>query len=232
VADSKDVSLPAAVIAIVSASLAIVALATLHVVSPEFSPAWRMISEYGNGHYEWILSLMFAFWGLSALALAYAIRSQARGAVGRTGLALLVVAGVGDIGGGVFDINHDPGHSIAGALGIVGLPAAAVLVSIALGRNEQWAAAKRLVVLTAHLTWVSLVLLGITFVLMVVTFMQVQGSLPTEVPRSIPAGVVALVGWTNRLLMLAYSAWVIVVAWQAIKIRSQKTVAARRTLAV
>lgn len=231
-ADSRDVSLPAAVIAIVSASLAIVALATLHVVSPEFSPAWRMISEYGNGHYEWILSLMFAFWGLSTLALAFAIRSQARGAVGRTGLALLVVAGVADIGGGVFDINHDPGHSIAGALGIVGLPAAAVLVSIALGRNARWAAAKRLVLWTAHLTWISVVLLGITFVAMVVTFMQVQGSLPAQVPKSIPAGVVALVGWTNRLLMLAYSAWVIVVAWQAIKIGSQETTVAGRTLAV
>lgn len=231
-ADSKDVSLPAAAIAIVSASLAIVALATLHVASPEFSPAWRMISEYGNGHYEWILTLMFVFWGLSALALAFAIRSQARGTVGRIGLALLVVAGIADIGGGVFDINHDPGHSIAGALGIVGFPAAAVLISIALGRNEQWMAARRLVLWMAHLTWISLVLLGVTFVVMVVTFVQVQGSLPTEVPRSVPTGVVALVGWTNRLLMLAYSAWVIVVAWQAIKLRSQKTAVTGRTLAV
>ena len=66
-ANSSVDSLPAAVLAIVAAGLAVALLATLHVLSPEFSPAWRMISEYGNGHYEWVLSLMFVAWGVSAL---------------------------------------------------------------------------------------------------------------------------------------------------------------------
>lgn len=220
-AGSRGVSVPAAVIAAVSAGLAVASLASLHVLSPEFSPAWRMISEYGNGHYEWVLSLMFVFWGLSALALAFAIRSQATGTLGRLGLALLVIAGIGDVGGGMFDINHDPGHSIAGALGIIGLPAAAILISIALGRDERWASAKKLLLRTAHFTWVSTVLLGMTFVLMVVTFMQFQGGLPTQVPQSMPRGVIAFVGWANRLMVLAYCAWVITVAWQGIRLQSK-----------
>lgn len=231
-AGSKDLARPAAEIAIVGASLAVASLASLHILSPEFSPAWRMISEYGNGHYEWDLSFMFVFWGLSALALAVAIRSQVTGAPGRVGLALLVVAGIGDVGGGVFDINHDPGHSIAGALGIIGLPAAAILISIALGRNERWSAAKSLVLWTAHFTWASAVLLCLTFVLMVVTFMQVEGSLPTQVPQSVPPGVIALVGWANRLLMLAYCAWVITVAWQVIRLQSNKRGVTEHTIAV
>ena len=219
--DRSRTSVAGVVVAIALSVLALTCLAALHVVSPEFSPAWRMVSEYGNGSNEWVLTLMFVSWGLSALALAFAIRSEARGTLGRVGLGLLVVAGLGDIGGGLFDINHDPGHSIAGALGIVGLPAAAVMISIALGRNQRWAAAKRLLLWTAHLTWISVVLLGLTFVVMVVTFVQVQGSLPNEVPKSVPPGVVALVGWTNRLLVLTYCAWVIAVAWQAIKIRAE-----------
>lgn len=209
------------VMAIALTLVALACLAALHALSPEFSPAWRMVSEYGNGGYEWVLSLMFASWGLGTLALAFTLRSDARGKLGRIGLGLLVVVGLAEIGGGVFDINHDPGHSIAGALGIIGLPAAAVLISVALGRNQRWAAGRRVVLWTAHLTWISAVLLGLSFILMVVTFMQAQGALPTEVPTSIPPGVVALVGWTNRLLVLAYCAWVIAVAWQAVRIRSE-----------
>ena len=227
----SDRSVAAAVIAIVGAVVAIAALASLHVLSPEFSPAWRMVSEYGNGHYEWVLSLMFVCWGLSALALAFAIRSDAKGRAGSIGLVLLVVAGLADIGGGVFDINHDPGHSIAGALGIIGLPVAAVMISVALGRNVRWAPARKLMLWTAHFTWISLVLLALSFVLMVATFLQVQGSLPTQVPQSVPAGVVAVVGWTNRLLVLAYCAWVVVVAWQAIKLRPSSELIGGQTAA-
>lgn len=216
---SGDVSKPAAALAIACSILAVALLATLHVLSPEFSPAWRMISEYGNGHYEWVLSLMFIAWGVSALALAYAIRSQSTGTVGRLGLGFLVASGIGDIGGGVFDINHDPGHSLAGVLGIIGLPVAAMLISVALSRKQQWATAKRLLLLAAHSTWVTTVLLGVTFVVMVVTFLHAQGSLPTQVPKSIPPGVIALVGWTNRLLMLSYCSWVVTVAWQGIRLR-------------
>src|SRR5262249_61426679 len=125
-----------------------------------------------------------------------------------------------------FDINHDPGHSIAGALGIVGLAVAAILVSVALGRTEQWSAAKRILLGTAHSTWMSTVLLGVTFVVMVVSFMQVQGSLPTHVPQSVPPGVIALVGWANRLLMLTYCAWVVTVASTGIRLKSEKVAAA------
>jgi hypothetical membrane protein len=195
-------------------------LASLHVLSPEFSPAWRMVSEYGNGNYEWVLSLMFLCWGLSSLALAYAVRSQASTRLGKFGLAFLVIAGAGEVMGGVFDINHDPGHSIAGALGIIGLPIAAVSISVSFGRTELWSSARSILLWTANLTWASVVLLAVTFVVMIATFMNAQGGLPTQVPQAIPPGVVALVGWANRLLVVSYSTWVIAVAWQAIRLSS------------
>jgi hypothetical membrane protein len=212
------ISRPAAFSAIAAACAALLLLASLHVLSPEFSPAWRMVSEYGNGTYEWVLSLMFLSWGLSSFALAYAIRSQASTRLGNFGLVFLVIAGVGEVMGGVFDINHDPGHSIAGALGIIGLPIAAVSTSVSLGRTELWSSARSALLWTANLTWASVVLLALTFVVMIATFMHVQGGLPTQVPQAIPPGVVALVGWANRLLVVSYCAWVIAVAWQAIRL--------------
>lgn len=120
---------------------------------------------------------MFIVWGLSMLSLTYALGSTAP----RAGLLALCVAGIGAIGGGVFDVNHDPGHSIAGFLGILGVPMAAIL----LRSGPRW---------VTHLPWITLVLFGLSFAVMVVSFQAVLGSLPTQVPRSVPHGVLAWVG--------------------------------------
>jgi uncharacterized protein DUF998 len=167
-----NTSVTSARVAIASAAAALLALASLHVLSPEFDPSWRMVSEYANGHHGWLLSLMFIAWGLSSWALAVAISSEARTMPVKIGLVCLTLAGIGQAMAAVFDINHDTLHSLAGALGIVGLPIAAMLISVKLGRTEPWSAARRPLLLTANLTWVSVVVLAATFVLLIVTFSQ------------------------------------------------------------
>lgn len=42
---------PAALLAIALTVIALLLLASLHVLSPEFAPSWRMISEYALGRY-------------------------------------------------------------------------------------------------------------------------------------------------------------------------------------
>jgi hypothetical protein len=81
---------------------------------------------------------------------------------GKIGLALLTVAGIGEAMAVVFDINHDLLHSLAGALGMMGLPIAAMLISIRLSRTQPWSVARKPLLWTANLTWVSLVLLAAT----------------------------------------------------------------------
>jgi hypothetical protein len=61
-----EISLSAAYLAITTAVLALLFLASLHILSPEFAPSWRMVSEYAYGHFGWVLSLMFLAWGISA----------------------------------------------------------------------------------------------------------------------------------------------------------------------
>jgi len=57
-------------------------------------------------------------------------------------------------------------------------------------------------------------------VLIIATFSQVTGGrLPTHAPKVLPPGVIGLVGWANRRLVVLYCVWVIAVAWQAIKLR-------------
>lgn len=218
------ISVPAAYISIASAVGALGLLLSLHVLSPEYSPAWRMVSEYANGRYAWVLSLMFAAYGLATLALAWAIRSEASTRGGRVGLAFLVASGVGQAAAAVFNLNLATLHDLAGAFGIICLPIGAVLISQSLVNRPGWSAARRSLLWTAHLTWITVVLFVASFPLMMATFVQVVGSLPSTAPSELPAGVIALVGWTDRLLVLAAWGWVSVAAYHAIVVsRSERS---------
>jgi hypothetical protein len=142
-ADPSKINMPAAWLAVMLAASTILLLASLHVLSPEFDPSWRVVSEYALGRYSWVLSLMFLSWGISSWALAAAIWSQVRTKSGVAGLWFLIIAGLGEAMASAFDIAHPLGHGIAGLLGVIGFPIAALLLSVALGRNENWHAARR-----------------------------------------------------------------------------------------
>lgn len=83
---------PAAWLAILATGAAILLLAALHVLSPEFSPSWRVISEYAFGHYSSVLSLMFLSSGIGTWALAVAIWPQVHTTGGRVGLWFLIIS--------------------------------------------------------------------------------------------------------------------------------------------
>ena len=217
-------SIVASVLAIGSAALAVMLLASLHVLSPEYSPAWRMISEYANGHYPWVLSLMFIAYGLGILSLAYAIRKQTSTRASKAGLVLLAVSGLAAASAAQFDLNQVVLHELAGILGILCLPIAAMLITPTLVKEQPWSNVRMLLLWVANLTWISVVLWMASFVLMVATFLHVLGALPTSVPKEVPPGAIALVGWTNRLLVLSAWAWVAAVAWVAIQAELPRTV--------
>ena len=50
------VSVAAARLSIAAAGACLLLLASLHVLSPEFDPSFRVVSEYANGQYGWVLS--------------------------------------------------------------------------------------------------------------------------------------------------------------------------------
>jgi len=114
--DSSRIAAPAAWLAIIMTLATVLLLASLHVLSPEFAPSWRMVSEYAFGHHGWVLALMFLCCGVSSWALAVAIWPKVKSKTGKVGLWLLVVAGIGEAMASVFDVTHDTGHGIAGLL--------------------------------------------------------------------------------------------------------------------
>lgn len=210
-------------LSIVASGISLILLAALHILSPELNPAWRMVSEYANGNYDWVLSLFFAFWAISAWALAYAIWSEPKTKMGRIGLYFLIAAGIGEAMAAVFDINHSL-HSLASLIGIPSLAIAAMLISKSLIKEEAWVSVKKNLLLSANLTWISILLMAISFVILIVTFTQSGAEMPTDSTpvTSLPAGVIGLVGWANRFLVIVYNIWVVTVARQAIQLRMQK----------
>ncbi len=220
--DTSKISVPAARLAIGAAVAVILLLASLHALSPEFDPSWRVISEYALGQYGWVLSLMFVAGALNAWALAYTIWSQPKTKAGKIGLGFLIAAGVGPAMASVFDIPH-PLHNLAGLIGVLSLPVAAMLISVSLGRTQPWSASKKVLLWTANLTWISIVLFVATMVMLIATYTRAGGDMTAGAIKTLPPGVIAVNGWANRFLLVTSSAWMITVAWQALKMKSQQS---------
>ena len=192
----------AAQVSLATSMAALLCLVALHVLSPEFDPSWRVVSEYALGRHGWALSSMFIMWAVSSWALAYAVRPQMKTIGGRAGLVLLVVAGVGEALAAVFDLRRPALHGLAGALGMPSLPVAALLISLTLARRPQWSATKDLLLWMAILTWMS--------------FLSVCVAMLTLTRRI--GGLRLPIGWPNRLLVAIYLAWAIAAAWPAMQV--------------
>jgi hypothetical membrane protein len=197
------ISRGAAIVAITAGAAQMACLAALHVLSPEFDPAWRVISEYAHGRYSWVLSMMFIFSGICVLALSYAIRAYCRSGSARAGLIFLILSGVGSVGAAFFDIDH-PLHEVCGLLGVLGLPIAAMILSTRLARTTPWSSAREPLLWSAHLTWMTLALFIISMILLIVTYTRTGAPLQAQIPigAPLPEGVVGVNGWLNRLLVV------------------------------
>jgi hypothetical protein len=213
--DTSRISVHAARLAIAAGGAVLLLLGSLHILSPEFEPSWRAVSEYATGQYGWVLSLMFVAWAISSWTLAFAIRSQLTTRAGKIGLGMLVLAGAGEALAAVFDITQ-PLHGLAALFGVLGLPVAAMLISLALGRVPAWSPAKTALLWTANLTWLSVVALIAALVVMMNGYTQAGNQMTPD--------VIAVVGYVNRLLIVLYCAWAMTVAGFALALGTIGTI--------
>ena len=203
-------SLYAARAAIVAAVVSLITLAALHVLKPELHPSRAMISQYALGPYGRVMALCFAAFGVASGSLAVAMVPYVRSLGGRIGMALLLTAAVGLVMAARFPM--DPAstppaqmshsgrmHGVAFLLGVPSMVLAVLVLSFALG--DQVAYAGWLLMTIAAVIWLSLIIM--------IAIMLMVG--PGKPPDS--NGPERFVGVPNRSLMVAYAAWLIVVAW-------------------
>jgi hypothetical protein len=213
----------AAKLSVITAWMAIAALLALHFASPEFSPAWRMVSEYANGKFEWLLVIFFISWGLSTWFAAWFLWFYTTSVPAKAGVVLLVVSGAGEIMAAFFNVNH-PMHGNAGTLGIPTFIIAALLISYHLKKKEEWKENKATLLWAAHATWISLLLIVVTMIVMIAGFKNAGFAIGPgqKPPLALPNGVTGLVGYANRILIIAYLFWLLFVANNYLKIFKTK----------
>jgi hypothetical protein len=195
------------------ASLSLLSLVFLHFLSPEFKPSWRMISEYAMGRHKWLVTSFFLCWGLSSIFLSLLLWNKVNTVWGTIGVILLFISSIGEIMGGLFDVNHKH-HGLAFLLGVPTLPAAAMLIGYDLIRTPGLEGQASSIVLSSHATWISLVLMGASMAIMFAGFKKAGILVGPNVqpPKTVPPGVIALAGYANRLLVICDVGWLIIIA--------------------
>ncbi len=221
-ATTPERALPFAMAAQLAATAALLALVLLHVLSPELDPSWHMISEYAYGRGGPVLTLLFLCWAASCWCAAVSLVPLLKGGWAKVALVLLGVSGVGALMGAIFDVRHDL-HGAAFALGVPTLPIAALVVSARLSRRAP--EARALLLVSAHATWISLALQVGTMALFISGLVRAGAFHPEtkEMLTSLPEGVPAVVGYANRLLVIAYLAWLLVVGGTARRLLAAET---------
>jgi hypothetical protein len=187
----------------------------LHVAKPDFAPSWRFISEYSIGEHGWLMMLAFFVWAVSCFALAAAVWPHVHALHGRIGIGLLVLVGLSLIGAGLFTadpITAKPDeltregnlHGVSAMVGIPGFPLAAVLIARSLHLNPAWRAVRRSVVVAALATFGTVVAMSMY--------------IPITLAKTGGFGPDTPVGWLNRLVVLSFLTWQIVVALGALRV--------------
>lgn len=191
--------------------LSLCCLIVLHIASPEFEPKWRMVSEYALGRHTWLLTTFFYLWGTSSVLLVIDLMPTLTSILSYVGALMLLLSGVGAILGGMFDVQH-PRHGLAFGLGVPTLPVAAVILTYSTFDDAGQPPA--LLILIAHGTWISLILMAAAMMTMFAGFKKagVEWGKDAPPPDHLPDGVIALGGYANRLLVVSYIAWVVIMA--------------------
>jgi hypothetical protein len=200
-------------VAITGAIVFLVILGLLHILRTDLQLTWHVISEYANGPHGWLMALAFASLAVSCASTVLALWPYAEGWGGRIGLVLVTLAAIGLSMAALFpaDVVQDPMppmswtgtmHAVASMLGNPTLMIGMVILAFVLPSLAPWQGSGAALMVFAVLSW-------LCFVAMMV-------GLFVFLPQG-TGGLAALVGLGNRLLVVAYTAWLIIANWPLLR---------------
>jgi hypothetical protein len=200
--------------AIAAATLAVIALAVVHLLKRELHPGRTMISRYALGRWGWVMALCFASFAVASASLFLALVSFVPSPIGRIGLAFLAIASVGLAMAAAFPMDPvstqaaamsftGKMHGLAFMVGAPGMLLAVLLISLALvgQASHGWLP----ILPMAALVW-------LTFGTMTAVMLMVGPGKPPD-----PNGPERFIGLPNRLFMVTYACWLIVTAWPMVR---------------
>lgn len=199
----------AATVAVVTAGGFLALLGLMHVLKPELSPTWRVVSEYEIGRHGWLMSAAFILLAVACLATARAIApitADRAGRIGRGalcmtagGLVLAAFATADPVTATTDQLTtHGNLHGLGALIGIPAFVVAAVALSASVGRRH-WPTGLRAATAAVG---AAVVVYGVSMAVMF------DGAPSTPDVR---------LGIQNRVLVVAYAAWLIVAARVAVR---------------
>lgn len=198
---------------IVLGVLSILCLLFLHILSKEFKPNFRMVSEYALGKHKWLLTIFFLSWGLCSISSGFMLWTVVTSGWAKFGVVLLFVTGFGAVMGGLFDVQHKL-HGLSFCIGVPFLPIGALLISYHLVKQAEWQNHSTSLLISSHSVWISSLFMGVSMFLLFST-MKATGLVygPDSPPLAeLPKGVIGINGWANRLLVLCYITYPVLTA--------------------
>ncbi len=191
-------------ITLIAAGAFIIILVLLHFLKPELDPSWRMISEYEIGRFGWLMRIAFVCLSAAVFSLVAVLGQHASLAAE----ILLGIAALGPLGAAIFETDPITTsqetkttashiHDFFGVLFILGFPIA-VTVTGGQAKDPLFSAIK------SWLPWLSvMVWVGFTvFIGAIVFYARSRGK----------SGEQVKIGWPNRIMMLTYLAWLVIIA--------------------
>lgn len=200
----------------VFAAAFLVILAIVHVVERELTIG-HLISEYELGRHGWLMSLAFVTLGMSSVTFSLAIRHEVATRAGRIAAGWLRAIALAYVGGAVFLPDSAAGfttptsvtpsvagylHGACGIIVIVGSPLAFTLLGRSVARDPEWRAVARRVRCVTVVPWLGLLSFGASLVGFAFTQPQTRARMLA----------VILVTVTNRVLIVSYCVWLMVMA--------------------
>jgi hypothetical protein len=198
--------MPFLIVSLAASGLVVGLVLLAHVLKPEISPRWRMLSELAIGRWGAVMNTAFIAWAVSNMTLAMALWPL----VPAWAAALLILVSIGPLGAAFFVADpittpQEQGsmtgrwHAIFGVLFVLGFPIVVALLAVSaivIG-SPLWS---RFLGMGA-LVWACLAV----FMVLVVRWRRQRRPVGPEMPIGLP----------NRLFAAAYVAWTIVIALAA-----------------
>ena len=196
-------------IGIAAGTLYVVLLAALHILEPEFDPAWRFISEYALGKFGFLMNACFLLYSVAAISTILLVLPHVKTIVGYIGLIILAISALGIAVAGTF--NTDPistemsQMSSSGTIHYTGAsldfaPLAFLLLAFGLGRNRAWRPIRNKLLVTSGIS-----------ILLTVAFMA---SMPLDYKFTSET----YTGLIGRFLFVSYLASILVICFHARKL--------------
>jgi hypothetical membrane protein len=203
--------------------ISILCLITLHFVSSEINPNFRMVSEYALGKHKWLITLFFICWGLCSMTSALMLWNIVTTGWAKFGVLLVFITGIGAIMGGLFDVQHKL-HGLSFGIGVPFLPLGALIITYHLLKDPDWQNNSTTLLLSSHSIWISVLLMAGSMFLLFSGLKSAGIVYGPDAPplTELPKKVIGISGWANRLLVLCYLSFPIQTAKIALSILELK----------